>query len=171
MLNPFQVVGLFYLDKGIIKCQGRSLWSSWFLYCLGIGVPSNYSQEGIEDSWEWKGMEEDNSGVTITPKFFLSYYIFLYGYLIYTVLQVTKWMLSKGQGRTMGTYFTLLNALAEDERLDEVEELWTKLFSENLESMPRIFFDKMISIYYRRNMYEKIFEVFSIPYHYKISYK
>lgn len=68
-------------------------------------------------------------------------------------------MLSKGQGRTMGTYFTLLNALAEDGRLDEAEELWTKLFSENLESMPRVFFNKMIAIYYKRDMHEKMFEV------------
>ena len=59
----------------------------------------------------------------------------------------------------MGSYFTLLNALAEDGRLDEAEELWMKLFSENLESMPRVFFDKMVSIYYRRDMHEKMFEV------------
>jgi pentatricopeptide repeat protein len=68
-------------------------------------------------------------------------------------------MLSKGQGRTMGSYFTLLNALAEDGRLDEAEELWTKLFMDNLESTPRIFFDKMISIYHKRGMHEKMFEV------------
>uniref|UniRef100_A0A2P2JHG4 Pentatricopeptide repeat-containing protein At4g21190 n=1 Tax=Rhizophora mucronata TaxID=61149 RepID=A0A2P2JHG4_RHIMU len=75
------------------------------------------------------------------------------------IIQVTKWMLSKGQGRTMGTYFTLMNALSEDERLDEAEELWTKLFSQKLESMPRMFFDKMISMYYKREMHEKMFEV------------
>lgn len=72
---------------------------------------------------------------------------------------MTKWMLSKGQGRTMGTYFCLLNALAEDGRLDEAEELWKKIFSDNLESTPRIFFDKMISIYYHRGMHEKMFDV------------
>ncbi|CAM8887818.1 unnamed protein product [Rhodiola kirilowii] len=77
------------------------------------------------------------------------------------VIQVTKWMLSKGQGRTMGSYYTLLSALSEDGRLEEAEELWQKLFSENLESMPRIFFEKMVSIYYRRDMHEKIFEVFA----------
>ncbi|WCJ36734.1 Pentatricopeptide repeat (PPR) superfamily protein [Euphorbia peplus] len=76
------------------------------------------------------------------------------------IIQVIKWMLSKGQGRTMGTYFTLLNALAEDERLEEAEELWEQLFSKNLEGMPRIFFDKMISIYYKRDMYDKMFEIF-----------
>lgn len=77
------------------------------------------------------------------------------------IIQMTKWMLSKGQGRTMGSYFTLLNALAEDGRIDEAEELWMKLFSENLESMPRIFFDKMISIYYSRGMHDKMFETFA----------
>ncbi|XP_031109725.1 pentatricopeptide repeat-containing protein At4g21190 isoform X2 [Ipomoea triloba] len=77
------------------------------------------------------------------------------------IIQVTKWMLSKGQGRTMGSYYTLLNALAEDGRLDEAEELWRKLLLENLESIPRIFFEKMISLYYRREMHEKMFEIFA----------
>lgn len=77
------------------------------------------------------------------------------------IIQVTKWMLSKGQGRTMGSYYLLLYALAEDGRIDEAEELWTKLFSDNLESMPRMFFDRMIAIYYRRQMHDKMFEVFA----------
>lgn len=77
------------------------------------------------------------------------------------IIQVTKWMLSKGQGRTMGSYFTLLNALAEDDRLDEAEELWQKIFSDSLEATPRIFFDKMISIYYKRGMHDKLFEIFA----------
>ncbi|PKI63498.1 hypothetical protein CRG98_016165 [Punica granatum] len=77
------------------------------------------------------------------------------------IIQVTKWMLSKGQGRTMGSYFTLLNALAEDGRLDEAEELWNKIFSDSLEATPRIFFDKMISVYHKRGMHEKMFEIFA----------
>ncbi|XP_076921165.1 pentatricopeptide repeat-containing protein At4g21190-like [Bidens hawaiensis] len=77
------------------------------------------------------------------------------------IIQVTKWMLSKGQGKTMGSYYLLLYALAEDGRIDEAEELWTKLFSDNLQSMPRIFFDRMISIYYKRDMHDKMFEVFA----------
>lgn len=63
----------------------------------------------------------------------------------------------------MGSYFTLLNALAEDGRLDEAEELWNKLFSQYLESMPRMFFHKMISLYYDQGMHDKLFEVFSSP--------
>lgn len=77
------------------------------------------------------------------------------------IIQVTKWMLSKGQGRTMGSYYILLNALAEDGRLDEAEELWQTLFSQNIESMPRMFFERMISIYYHREMHEKMFEIFA----------
>ncbi|PIA63360.1 hypothetical protein AQUCO_00201000v1 [Aquilegia coerulea] len=77
------------------------------------------------------------------------------------IIQVTKWMLNKGQGRTMGSYFTLLNALAQDGRIEEAEELWTQIFSENLESIPRVFFVKMISIYYSNDMYDKMFEVFA----------
>ncbi|OIW08062.1 hypothetical protein TanjilG_20163 [Lupinus angustifolius] len=77
------------------------------------------------------------------------------------VIQITKWMLSKGQGRTMGSYFTLLHALAEDDRLDEAEELWTKLLMQYLESLPSKFFDKMISIYHKRGMHEKMIEIFA----------
>ncbi|KAK9929435.1 hypothetical protein M0R45_026535 [Rubus argutus] len=77
------------------------------------------------------------------------------------IIQVAKWMLSKGQGRTMGTYFTLLNALAADGRLDEAEELWTKLFLQYLDSMPRTFFDKMISIYHQKGLHDKMFEIFA----------
>lgn len=68
-------------------------------------------------------------------------------------------MLSKGQGKTKGSYYTLLNALAEDGRLEEAEELWAMIFSENLENLPREFFSKMISIYYNKGMHEKMFEV------------
>ncbi|KAF3790603.1 Pentatricopeptide repeat-containing protein [Nymphaea thermarum] len=77
------------------------------------------------------------------------------------IIQVTKWMVSKGQGKTMGSYFMLLNALAEDGRLEEAEDLWSKIFSENLEGTPRIFFDKMISIYHSKDMHRKMFEVFA----------
>ncbi|KAK4745406.1 hypothetical protein SAY87_011718 [Trapa incisa] len=77
------------------------------------------------------------------------------------IIQVTKWMLSKGQGRTLGSYFMLLHALSEDGRLDEAEELWNNIFSKSLEGTPRIFFDKMISIYHKRGMHENMFEIFA----------
>ncbi|CAJ1963692.1 unnamed protein product [Sphenostylis stenocarpa] len=77
------------------------------------------------------------------------------------VIQVTKWMLSKGQGKTMGSYFTLINALVLDDRLEEAEEIWTKLLMQYMESLPRRFFDKMISIYHKRGMHENMFEIFA----------
>lgn len=77
------------------------------------------------------------------------------------IIQLAKWMFSKGQGRTMGSYFMLLKALSEDDRLEEAEELWSKLLMQYLESLPRIFFDKMVSVYYHRRMHEKMFEVFA----------
>lgn len=77
------------------------------------------------------------------------------------IIQVIKWMLSKGQGRTMRTYFSLLNALAHEDRLDEAEQVWAKIFSDNLDGTPRFFFDKMISIYYHRDLHHKMFEIFA----------
>lgn len=74
------------------------------------------------------------------------------------IIQVTKWMLSKGQGKTLGNYFVLLNALAEEGRIKEAEELWKKMLMENLENMPRVLFARIISMYERNNMTEKLLE-------------
>lgn len=59
----------------------------------------------------------------------------------------------------MGSYQTLLNALVEDGRIEEAEELFQKIFSRYMEGLPRIFFMKIISLYYRLGSYEKMFEV------------
>ncbi|XP_037432204.1 pentatricopeptide repeat-containing protein At4g21190-like [Triticum dicoccoides] len=77
------------------------------------------------------------------------------------IIQVIKWMFNKGQGKTMGSYQTLLNALVEDGRIEEAEELFQKIFSRYMEGLPRIFFMKIISLYYRLGSYEKMFEVFA----------
>lgn len=73
--------------------------------------------------------------------------------------QVIKWMFNKGQGKTMGSYYTLLNALIEDGRVEEAEELYGKIFSRYLEGLPHTFFMRMISLYYRLESYQKMFEV------------
>ncbi|VAI12857.1 unnamed protein product [Triticum turgidum subsp. durum] len=75
------------------------------------------------------------------------------------IIQVIKWMFNKGQGKTMGSYQTLLNALVEDGRIEEAEELFQKIFSRYMEGLPRIFFMKIISLYYRLGSYEKMFEI------------
>ncbi|KAJ3696204.1 hypothetical protein LUZ60_001581 [Juncus effusus] len=77
------------------------------------------------------------------------------------IIQVTKWMLSKGQGKTMGSYFTLLNALIEDGRIEEAEELWSHLFSKYMEALPKVFYMKMIQLYYDKGMHDKMFEIFA----------
>ncbi|KAJ3698746.1 hypothetical protein LUZ61_002451 [Rhynchospora tenuis] len=77
------------------------------------------------------------------------------------IIQVIKWMLSKGQGKTMGSYYTLLTALVEDGRLEDAEELWSHLFHKYLESLPRVFYIKMMSVYYERDMHDKMFEIFA----------
>jgi pentatricopeptide repeat protein len=68
-------------------------------------------------------------------------------------------MFNKGQGKTMGSYQTLLTALIEDGRVEEAEELFGKIFSRYMEGLPRIFFMKMISLYYSLGSYQKMFEV------------
>lgn len=113
----------------------------------------------LENQKEWKRIIQVCLSVFSFYSLFLAWNYFIQ---LQIVTQVTKWMLSKGQGRTMGSYYSLLNALAEDGRIDEAEELWQTLFSQNLESMPRMFFERMISIYYHREMHEKMFEVYSL---------
>ncbi|EEE55404.1 pentatricopeptide repeat-containing protein At4g21190 isoform X1 [Oryza sativa Japonica Group] len=77
------------------------------------------------------------------------------------IIQVIKWMFNKGQGKTMGSYYTLLNALIEDGRVEEAEELYGKIFSRYLEGLPHTFFMRMISLYYRLESYQKMFEIFA----------
>eukprot|EP00252_Welwitschia_mirabilis_P025209 TRINITY_DN7783_c0_g1_i8.p1 TRINITY_DN7783_c0_g1~~TRINITY_DN7783_c0_g1_i8.p1 ORF type:complete len:382 (-),score=48.24 TRINITY_DN7783_c0_g1_i8:268-1413(-) len=77
------------------------------------------------------------------------------------IVQVCKWMLEKGQGKTLGTYFTLLNALIEEERIEEAEELWNTLLFEHQEFLPKTFFSLMIRSYQRYSMTDKIIETFA----------
>ncbi|WVZ68773.1 hypothetical protein U9M48_017669 [Paspalum notatum var. saurae] len=77
------------------------------------------------------------------------------------IIQVIKWMFNKGQGKTMGSYYTLLNALIEDGRIEEAEELFGMIFSRYMEGLPRTFFMRMISLYYNVGAYDKMFEVFA----------
>lgn len=76
------------------------------------------------------------------------------------IIQVCKWMLLKGQGQTLGTYNLMLKAYDMDARLEEAEALWKKILAIHTRSMPRIMFVHMMSIYKRREMPEKILEVF-----------
>ncbi|XP_008804661.1 pentatricopeptide repeat-containing protein At4g21190 [Phoenix dactylifera] len=76
------------------------------------------------------------------------------------VVQVVKWMLSKGQGTTMGTYEQLIRALEKDNRAEEAHKIWVKKIGHDLHSVPWRFCDLMLSIYYRNNMLERLVKLF-----------
>nr|XP_011461232.1 PREDICTED: pentatricopeptide repeat-containing protein At4g18975, chloroplastic-like isoform X2 [Fragaria vesca subsp. vesca] len=75
------------------------------------------------------------------------------------VIQVAKWMLSKGQGATMATYDTLLLAFDMDNRLDEAESLWNMILHTHTRSISKRLFSRMISLYDHHEMKTKIIEI------------
>lgn len=77
------------------------------------------------------------------------------------IVQVLKWMLSKGQGTTLGTYELLIRALEKDNRAEEAHRIWEKKISHDLHSVPWNFCELMISIYYRNNMLDKLIKLFN----------
>ncbi|KAL5551163.1 hypothetical protein UlMin_001339 [Ulmus minor] len=76
------------------------------------------------------------------------------------VVQVIKWMLSKGQGTTLGTYNQLIRALDMDNRPDEAHEFWERKIGIDLHSVPWQLCRSMIAIYYRNNMFDRIVKLF-----------
>lgn len=76
------------------------------------------------------------------------------------VIQVIKWMLSKGQGNTMGIYRQLINALDKDHRAEEAHNFWMKKIGSDFHSVPWQLCTLMISIYYRNNMPERLVKLF-----------
>ncbi|XP_022139303.1 pentatricopeptide repeat-containing protein At4g18975, chloroplastic isoform X2 [Momordica charantia] len=73
------------------------------------------------------------------------------------VIQVAKWMLSKGQGATMGTYDSLLLAFDMDKRVDEAESLWNMILHTHTRSISKQLFSRMISLYDHHDLQDKIF--------------
>ncbi|KAL4587783.1 hypothetical protein LXL04_000657 [Taraxacum kok-saghyz] len=76
------------------------------------------------------------------------------------VIHVIKWMLSKGQGTTMGTYGQLVRALDMDNRAEEAHEIWVKKLAVDLHSVPWQLCHQMMCVYYRNNMVERVVELF-----------
>lgn len=76
------------------------------------------------------------------------------------IIQVIKWMLSKGQGNTVGTYQQLIRALEKDHRPEEAHRMWEKKIGNDLHSVPWQFIELMISIYYRNNMLDRLVKLF-----------
>ncbi|XP_061356086.1 pentatricopeptide repeat-containing protein At4g18975, chloroplastic [Gastrolobium bilobum] len=77
------------------------------------------------------------------------------------VIQVAKWMLSKGQGATMGTYDTLLLAFDMEQRVDEAESLWNMIIHAHMRSVSKRLFSRMIALYDHHTMPDKIIEIFA----------
>ncbi|VFQ81588.1 unnamed protein product [Cuscuta campestris] len=77
------------------------------------------------------------------------------------LIQVAKWMLSKGQGATMGTYNLLLLAFDMDHRVDEALMLWNMILHTHTRSISKWLFSRIISLYDHHNMTDKIIEVFA----------
>ncbi|KAI3754690.1 hypothetical protein L1987_54478 [Smallanthus sonchifolius] len=76
------------------------------------------------------------------------------------IIHVIKWMLSKGQGTTLGTYGQLVRALDMDHRVDEAHEVWVKKLAVDLHSVPWQLCHQMIVVYYRNNMMERVVKLF-----------
>uniref|UniRef100_A0A7C8YNZ8 Pentatricopeptide repeat-containing protein n=1 Tax=Opuntia streptacantha TaxID=393608 RepID=A0A7C8YNZ8_OPUST len=72
------------------------------------------------------------------------------------VVQVIKWMLSKGQGNTIGTYQQLIRALDMDHRAEEAHNFWMKKIGNDFHSVPWQTCHVMISVYYRNNMLDRL---------------
>lgn len=77
------------------------------------------------------------------------------------IIQVIKWILSKGQAMTMETYEQLLCALDKDCRAEEAHAFWDKRIGSNLFCVPWQICASMIYIYQRNNMPEKLIKLFN----------
>ncbi|XP_051180202.1 uncharacterized protein [Lolium perenne] len=77
------------------------------------------------------------------------------------IVQVITWMLSKGQGNTLGTYEQLVRALAKDNRAEEAHEIWEKKVSHDLRVVPWSFCRHMLATYYRNNMLDRLIKLFN----------
>lgn len=68
-------------------------------------------------------------------------------------------MLSKGQGKTMGTYTLLLQALDHEGRVEEADALWEKILTEHEDATPRIMFTVVIAMFERHNQPRRLLQV------------
>lgn len=66
----------------------------------------------------------------------------------------------------MATYDTLLLAFDMDHRVDEAESLWNMILHTHTRSISKLLFSRMISLYDRHEMKNKIIEVIPSHKHY-----
>uniref|UniRef100_I1R3K2 Pentacotripeptide-repeat region of PRORP domain-containing protein n=1 Tax=Oryza glaberrima TaxID=4538 RepID=I1R3K2_ORYGL len=77
-----------------------------------------------------------------------------------SLVKVIKWMLSKGQGKTIRTYEQLVCALEKDNRADEACRIWELKIAHDLQSVPWRFCHLMLGIYYRNNRLDTLVKLF-----------
>ncbi|CAK9204007.1 unnamed protein product [Sphagnum troendelagicum] len=70
-------------------------------------------------------------------------------------------MLSKGHGRTMGTYELLLQAFDEEGCVEEADALFEKILTENEECTPQNLFHHAIAMHERYNQPKRLLQVFA----------
>ncbi|KAJ8770539.1 hypothetical protein K2173_018030 [Erythroxylum novogranatense] len=76
------------------------------------------------------------------------------------IIQIIKWMLSKGQGNTMGTCGQLILALDMDNRAEEAHTFWVKKIGIDLHSVSWQLRNRMMAIYNRNNKSERLIKLF-----------
>ncbi|KAJ4760823.1 Pentatricopeptide repeat (PPR) superfamily protein [Rhynchospora pubera] len=77
------------------------------------------------------------------------------------IIQVCKWLFSKGQILTWLTYDVLLIALSMEGRVDEAELVYNKVIKDYTRSTPKRLFSRMVSMYDHHHLPHKILEVFA----------
>ncbi|EER97347.1 hypothetical protein BDA96_02G346500 [Sorghum bicolor] len=77
------------------------------------------------------------------------------------IIQVTKWLMSKGQVLTWTTYDTLMLALFMDKRVDEAESIWNTVIQTHMRSVPKRLFSRMILMYDIHQRPDKVLEIYT----------
>ncbi|CAI5511519.1 unnamed protein product [Closterium sp. Naga37s-1] len=76
------------------------------------------------------------------------------------ILQVCKWMLARGQGRTFGTYDLMMEAMATTGRHAELDGTWERIMGRHLDTVPRATFARVMSLYTQQGRPLKVLEVY-----------
>ncbi|CAI5492713.1 unnamed protein product [Closterium sp. Naga37s-1] len=76
------------------------------------------------------------------------------------ILQVCKWMLARGQGRTFGTYDLMMEAMAATGRHAELDGTWERIMGRHLDTVPRATFARVMSLYMQQGRPLKVLEVY-----------
>lgn len=77
------------------------------------------------------------------------------------VIQISKWMLSKGQGKTIDTYKDLMVALDGQGRMDEAEHIWENKILKSSMSIPNKVVSYALAMLERHNKPIEVIKLFT----------